>query len=393
MPPNNQNKQLQKSKKGKKNHARNSPEAQFQREWERVQQFKKKNTKLRLEITALVDKVTEQVRAIETQNMQCAYEKAMHLVGFVGKKSLSDADREELLDWIESQLMYLQSNLFVPPMDVQAITESLLNNLQDVDNHRRTKLIKKMQQKGAPQELIDELKDAHDKINNFFDEAHNSESRESLEAKARAFFDEFLADFELPFEDEQDEAEAQFWQAHEDLLKQKDAELDQLLKATPLQQLFRKIAACIHPDRERDPRKKTQRHEQMAKLLAARDERDIPTLISLYIEHIGEMPAGFFNGNFDKMTRLLKHQVEQLQAEKEHIIAEIPAGEFVYHTFAGKNDAEVNKNIRSYIRALSETVKHHQSFITSVKTLDDLRRCLRMRAQVLYEQEMEGLFD
>jgi len=46
----------------------------------------------------------------------------------------------------------------------------------------------------------------------------------------------------------------------------------------------------------------------MTELIAARDNKDIIKIIAMYTEHVGEAPLDLFDGDYDKMTILLKYQ-------------------------------------------------------------------------------------
>jgi len=83
-------------------------------------------------------------------------------------------------------------------------------------------------------------------------------------------------------------------------------------------QLFRPLARALHPDREQDETRQAEKHALMSECLQARENNDIDTLLSLYIEHIGDLPKGLVANSHDELIKLLERQLraEQLKLQK-----------------------------------------------------------------------------
>ena len=80
-----------------------------------------------------------------------------------------------------------------------------------------------------------------------------------------------------------------------------------------IDQLFRPLARALHPDREQDEKRKAEKHALMSECLLARENNDIDSLLSLYIEHIGDLPKGILADSHEKLIKLLERQLKSEQ--------------------------------------------------------------------------------
>ena len=78
-------------------------------------------------------------------------------------------------------------------------------------------------------------------------------------------------------------------------------------------QLFRPLARALHPDREQNEQRKAEKHALMSECLIARENNDIDSLLSLYIEHIGDLPKGILADSHEQLIRLLERQLKREQ--------------------------------------------------------------------------------
>lgn len=365
--------QTTKPKKGKKASKRRlTDQEQFQNEWERVQRLQKQNDKLREEMNTLMQHVADSIGPEETRRVELLYGLNAKLIRFIDKRSLPEYLREELVNWVYSGILEIQANPFAENNDVSQLHTDLNEQIASVQDFHREKLEKRLLKQGYTQDDIDQ---ARQFAQQQAEEEHQREDEQSeMDDMFEELFEEFFAD--SGDEDEWGEFEERIFEEYfgkeQNNIKDKENQLDQLLKATPINRLFRKIARVLHPDLETDEQKKQLKHEQMSKLLHAREEKDILTIISLYIEHVGEMPQNVFDGNFDKMTELLKHQTQKLRDQKQDILQEDPVKAMVYERFASKTDRELEKKINAYKRDLQNGCQALSALIrdiTSVKTL------------------------
>ena len=67
---------------------------------------------------------------------------------------------------------------------------------------------------------------------------------------------------------------------------------------------------CI---RDRNEQRKAEKHALMSECLTARENNDIDSLLSLYIEHIGDLPKGILADSHEQLIRLLERQLKREQ--------------------------------------------------------------------------------
>lgn len=370
---------LQRShKKSKANKKKTSLQDDFQREWDRVQRLQKQNEKLVCELDQLTQRVRSEVGPIESKRVELLSQLNTKLIQFVGRRTLPEYMRLELLDWIQSDLREIQANPLAQNNDVSKQIQELEKQFAALNEFEEQKLEKRLLKQGFSQEEIDEAR-------NFAEERRQAEE-EYVNDEVAPEMDDL---FEELFGDDDDEAwdeemEERIFREHFDQreadLKTQDNQLNQLLKATPLSGLFRKIARVLHPDLETDEQKKQDKHQQMSKLLHARDQKDIFTIIQMYIEHVGNLPENAFDGNFDKLTELLKHQVQKLRHEKEELIYQDPVKGIIYDLFYGKSERDVAKNIRNHIQETRRHCTVIESVLHDITSVPRLREHLEQRA-------------
>jgi hypothetical protein len=64
---------------------------------------------------------------------------------------------------------------------------------------------------------------------------------------------------------------------------------------------------------------KQAKHEAMSRLVAARENKDIAEILSMYQEHLGKLPDEFPASDYPKLTRIINRQIEKVKVEKEGI--------------------------------------------------------------------------
>lgn len=392
--------QLKTSKRNnpKKRNKAEKHEERFQKEWERVQNFKKKNQNLRKELDQLFEKTASEIRESEERRLQSLTFLTGKLISFVSKKSIPDYLRDELLGWIHQNIDIVEANPFVSSIDTRPIGEYLNEQIDLLQENEREKAEKKLLKQGVTPEMLEEIKQQAEEM---------AQQHEELEAEQEAedalnedIFEDLFKEFEQQggmddlFESKE-EAEA-FWEAFNNAqsqFKSKDAELDKLLKATPINALFRKIARALHPDLETDEHQKRLKHDQMTQLVQAREEKDIPTIINMYINHVGELPEGLFAGNFEKMTELLKHQNEKLREEFHEILEENPVKAWLYDNFSSKNEQEFKRRVRKFNKENEEIADAVSALALDLTSIQRLRFHLDGRAAAqIRMMEMEDQY-
>ena len=358
----------QKAKKGRKL----SSEERFQKEWKRVVNAQKRNQRLQADVSALATEVSELIKADEQHYTSTAYQHTLHLIKFLSRKSLAQWQRDELCHWIAERIELLTYHPFNQHLDINALNmqfdELTLATPQPApfDNDELASSNPESDNtESSDQANIDMI----EKLFAEFAEANNKGPDDADPLGEDNFFKQFYED---AFQQENE-----YEQEH----KRQAQTLDNVLKKSSLNKMFRKIAARLHPDREQDPSKKEQKHRQMSELIAARDNRDVLTLFSLYDTHVGEPIDQLLDTDHEHLITLLKHQQETLKKEREDVIDENPIAGMIYRRFQGGSKAKVQARVKQHIEQLQEDTQRIQAFLNSVTSLQKLKPHLEMRNQ------------
>lgn len=357
----------QKSKKT----AANTPEARFEREWQKVQNLQQQNQRLEQDLDELVKKVLADIEPAERAYNDELFFQTERLLGFLPKKSLTLWQREELYHWIIENFAHLQQHPFASHLDLEQLAQAI-KEAAIADPHLPT---------GDPNESLDE----HDEFepgSQMDSEQDDLFDYDEDEAVDREFFEQLFEEFQSS-QEEQREADSQQAKA-----------LNQLLKSSSINKIFRQIAKVLHPDRELDPEQKKVKHQMMSQLIEAREQGDVPTIFALYAEHVGQSPLAMIDGDLDKVTSLLKKQNGKLRLEKEAIIERDPIKAAIYERFYAKTPKGISTKIRNHLHGLNAATQEQQAISNDLNSLRNLKPYLEdrydMRQMVSFERHIIG---
>lgn len=356
----------QPKKSKKKNHAK-TPEARFEREWARVQRLQKRNQKFASEVDALASQVLAAITEQEQAYTQALFNQTERLLVLFGRKSLTLWQKEALLLWLLDNMGTLLHHPFAGHLDVQALGAKMQDAMGAGDPGDQ----------GSPQAYdANEPHEQHEQHELFEDEFAPESEIDDEDAEDTAFFEQLYEDYF----NEQD-------RAHSDESEQSRA-LDQLLKGSSINKLFRQIARVLHPDREQDESQKKLKHQLMSELIEARDQGDVPKIFALYAEHVGQSPLPMIEGDLDKVTALLKAQARQLEQQKDEILDGNPMHGMIYERFYARTEQGIKANINSHLKAIRRETHQQQVIANHVTSLKKLKPYLEER----YDQmQMESV--
>lgn len=152
--------------------------------------------------------------------------------------------------------------------------------------------------------------------------------------------------------------------------------------------LFRRLARALHPDREQDEALKGEKHRLMSECLRARDERDIDTLLSLYVAHVGELPDALADGGTDALERLLRDQLHELQRRLRHARGGDALEAMIVDRYAVDDPRESERRFGEHARALDDESARAESTIRRVAEPGGLLTALEERR----EKELDRLW-
>ena len=365
---------VQKNKKRKEKKRSQSLEQRFNTAWRRLVKQQQKNEQLQTDIRAFAADIRHRIAAEEQSCNTARYHLIEHLLGFYSRKSLAQWHREILLEWINDHFLELTCNPFSHDLDLA----SLQKNIGEVV------------QKIHPE---------------FFAEANHKPNNKSQDDPADAeesgtedMFADLFAEFEQdddedePDNFDQDSVFEEFFreqQQQEEQEEQERKDINQFLKSSSINKMFRKIAGVLHPDREQDPTQREQKNQLMAELVAAREDNDIPKIFTLYNDHVGESPLGQLNDEEEllKVIQLLKHQYEFLRDDEQQILSDNPRDGLIYEYFYRKKQTQLDADLKQHLRFINEARDEYEQFVAQITSLSKLKPILQARFDQGYDED------
>ena len=135
-----------------------------------------------------------------------------------------------------------------------------------------------------------------------------------------------------------------------------------------VEHLFRQLAKVLHPDREQNDARRAEKHILMSQCLKARQEKDINALLSLYCEHVGELPDELDSNSHSELISALEAQLKELQTELRQRRFGDPLQSMIVERYSSSDNADCNHRIQSHAQSLNiETTQARQL----VRQLDD----------------------
>ncbi len=349
------------------------------KEWQRVQKLGQKNVTLMEEIETFYDDFLNEISRSERELLDVTYTLTQNLIGHLSKKTLPEYLRLVLMEWTEELFDELHARPFSDQLSLGELEEKLVAQMDTLAKSEEQKLIKKLKREGYTEEDIAEFQS---NVEGFATGAAPDGFDEDLDDD---LLDELFREFEsaeAPFVDEEDDYFEQIFEAQRQQERQEEQDLNKLLKATPINTLFRKIAKALHPDLEQNEAKKTEKHILMSQVIQARDEKDIPSLLGYYQQYVGELPKGFFEGNFEKLTKILKHQTQKLKQQRHAILSESGVKGAIFDRYKCKTPQATKKSIQQYIKINQNLIRIRNKELQATQSLAKLRPVLEEKHEV-----------
>lgn len=347
---------------------RSAQENAFEKAWNKVIKQQQKNASLRQEVQEFSLQVSNAIAEHETSCLRSIALTCEHLLSFSGRKSLNFRQRGLLLDWIAEYLAIIDTSPFSKRLDLQALR-------QTVEEQTDQWYLEQAERNGIPP-----------------GSAAGDPDDEGTDDRFADQFDEFEAETDFNDEDPEPCEEDLFggFDPHQGAAEARRAEaqaLQDMMKASSINRLFRKLARVLHPDRERDDDARKTKNRLMGELLQARRNNDIPAIFSLYAEHVGESPLQELADDLDGVTRLLQRRYEELRDQQDMIIEEEPIAATLYRRFHRKSKPAVQRAIRAYQDELQERSRLFQQLCRELSNVNTLKHYLAQRRKVFGHDE------
>ena len=146
--------------------------------------------------------------------------------------------------------------------------------------------------------------------------------------------------------------------------------------------LFRQLARVLHPDREQDEVLKAEKHVLMSQCLKARQEKDINTLLTLYCEHVGELPDDLTDDSHEELVNALKLQLKQLQQELREKRFGEPLHAQIVERYGDNDNAICEQRFAQHAKSLDTEIRQVGQRMNQIKTGEGLQSALLERREI-----------
>jgi|GEM_PF-1120108 len=356
--------------------------------WSKIEKRQKRNQSFVVKKEQLFEQFEEKVLPTEQAHGQQAFELVEFLVTFLVRKSLSNNQREELLNWIEDKLNYIRNHPFLGNFDHEAlqkkvndamVTFSQSQNLEvdarDIEQVRaEIKLMFDDNMHLSDEEITKLIRDPR-LLNEFIEQMNDA-----LDEQEAAANDEGEQHNE-PFQDffGQQNEEDDFQQHTSQDPKQKD--LNKLFKSGQLNKIYKKLAAILHPDKEQDPAKKQEKHILMQELSAARKNKDAYTLLQLYQTHINDGEFSFDAETLQSMQALLEEKLYQLDDELIAAKSNNDMATLVWRKFSERSKKLTEQGFKQHIAELEEEYYQQSILMKQNSSVAKMKKTLQQRIE------------
>ena len=352
---------------------------QFHHCWKQIEKFERKLAAKQVLQQELMVRFDREVRPLEVEQFATAYRKVERLIGFYEKKSLSGWQREELGDWIGSELNFLLSHPFRNEQDPEQLLNRFHRHLQSLQSDEMLKADDTLDQARAmfvemfdsdlglsDEELIACLREP---------DTFQSVVAEHLE-RMRA--EEAETD-EAWLDDEADEDDFAFFgeSGKPDAAQVHNQELS--LSLASMKSLYKKLALALHPDRELDAVNKLEKSQQMTQLLTAWKEKDIYTLLSLADRHLNDKESPLTEENLKELLPLLQQKKQELESRYHDRRGDNDISSLVYRKFSGHSKYAMEMNFSRHLEMLKRTLLADEALLAEATTLKALKPILAER--------------
>ncbi len=348
--------------------------------WEEVEKKQRRNERYQ----AKLDKFHLDFKAYAEQQEQAvclATEKWIHhLISFTPRKTIKGAQREALYDWIQEELSILEANPFNPTNVValrHAFDEAIISdasNQPDVDSITDEQLDAFREEVSmmfghdlniGDEQLLDMLKDPQ-KLYDYLQvlmtqKGENSQSEEDdyIDWGADDFFsqDEETVGSRSPYTEES----------------------QALYSDKQMTKLYRQLAKQLHPDRETDDEKKSEKSALMQQLSQAKKDKDVVALLLMAQQHLPNHEMIMDSEMIERLQATLEEKIRHLNIKYHELKHGHDLKSTIWQKFGGGNKADREKGLKQYCATLEREAKELLEKCHSVKTVKQIQQYLKER--------------
>jgi hypothetical protein len=369
------------AQKQRKQKNKPTKEDKFQTLWRRIEKQKKLNENRQDELKLFTQRIELDIGESERKLVSIELVKLQKLIEFFSRKSLSQWQREELLHLIQTNFSLIEAN----PFSDTTVTDLLKGEFyrlfehwypeEEDDYHDSLLKTPKDENAASEEDLFGNIGEQSAGIDDDPINANKSSENDKIDNdEFERLFNDFTDDDEF---DDQDRAE-----------EEKIKKINKLLKRSSINNMFRRIAKVLHPDKEQDEQKKEEKHQLMTSLIGARDKNDIPTIFAMYAEYVGEIPEDLAKEDLENINILLNYQLKQLKKDYESAPYQDPKTAMFFDIFQAKTEKGILKNIRARKKDINGSIQASKRFLSRITSLTKLKPVL----EEVYQQRCEARF-
>lgn len=164
--------------------------------------------------------------------------------------------------------------------------------------------------------------------------------------------------------------------------------ISRLEQGLSVERLFRQLARTLHPDREQDEARKAEKHELMSECLLARQNKDINTLLTLYCEHIGDLPDDVSGNDHEELIQALEEQLRQLQNQLRHARFGNPLLSQIIERYSSADENQSQERISRHADTLDTEISRLRTLLQRLETDEGLLAELAVRREIEQDRMM-----
>lgn len=394
-------------------------QSEFQRLWTRAEKLKQKNARFRKRLDQIILRIREEIEPAEKAAAKHLIPLLERLLKLGLRKSLTGQQRTALDEWIRELIQPVQISGLMDNglVEQYARYEAFRLGIElddDTSVPYAEQLSARIEQEEArfledededpeavTREEIEKILDrifgtenpdtatqdgnTDDLFQDDLDEAKLRQKQANEEAR-RLKREELLAEAGL-LDDDEDDPDSDFDPFgsfnrfnSQTQVPQTEEDLPELSNAV-FKRLFRSTAAQLHPDREPDAVLREQKNLLMSKLLNARRQRDIMTIVQMHQEHVGEgsSESSLSKKDEKQLVEILKRQIDKLQEEQEDYIFESPIHHLAYETFYFESQKKTDIAFETQLQATEAVASEAMLLASEITTLKTLKPHLQRR--------------
>ncbi|MCY9826474.1 J domain-containing protein [Vibrio chagasii] len=347
--------------------------------WEEIEKKQRRIERYQAKLDAFYQDFKTSTEEQEQAVCRAAEHWIHHLLTFIPRKTIKGPQREALYDWIQEELRILEANPF-NPVDSrvlreafdQALLASPLNQAKDISIseeemeafREEISIVLGYDLDLSDDELMTMIKDPrkfHDYLQSVIAEEMEEEHLEEDDI-------EWGGESDFSQTDDQAHFEASHHQ-----------ESDALYSDKQITKLYRQLAKQLHPDKETDEEKKSEKSALMQQLSQAKKDKDVVALLILAQQHLPEHEMVMDEGMLERLKMTLTEKIEQLNVDYQELQQGGDIKSIIWQRFGGGNKASRQKGLREYREHLQKEAQDLLAECQEIKTVKQLQLRLKQR--------------